>query len=45
MRLDAPPREPTDEDRRAFRALATKAVAIVWGPIIPMALIAWWWFR
>lgn len=36
---------PSDTDRRAFRRCATKAVAIVWGPLLPMAAIAWWWLR
>ena len=35
--------EPTEADRRAFRVWAAKGVAIVWGPLVPMALLAWWW--
>ena len=41
--LDRPVRAPTDADRRAFRGWAAKAIAIVWGPIVPMAAVAWWW--
>jgi hypothetical protein len=35
----------TVEDLRAWRRMAAKAIAVVWGPIAPMAAIAWWWLR
>ena len=41
--LDRPQREANEADRRAFRRWAAKAVAIVWGPLVPMAAAAWWW--
>ena len=37
--------EATAEDRREWRRWATKAVAVVWGPSIPIAALAWWWLR
>jgi hypothetical protein len=40
--LDRPVPEPSAEDRSAFRVWAVKAVAIVWGPLVPMALALWW---
>lgn len=40
--LDRPVPEPSDADRRAFRRWAVKAVAIVWGPLVPIGLVAWW---
>jgi len=33
------------QDLRAFRAWAAKGVAIVWGPLIPIALAIGWWLR
>jgi hypothetical protein len=33
-----------DEDRAAYRLCTAKAVALVWGPLLPMAAFAWWWF-
>jgi hypothetical protein len=43
--LDRPAPEASAEDRRAWRGWAAKAIAIVWGPIVPIAAIAWWWLR
>jgi hypothetical protein len=43
--LDAPVPEATTEDRRAWRAWAAKSLAVVWGPLVPMAAIALWWLR
>jgi hypothetical protein len=41
--LDQAPTPPSQADRRAFRGWAAKALAIVWGPLLPMAALAWWW--
>jgi hypothetical protein len=41
--LDRPVPEATAEDRREWRRWALKAVAVVWGPLVPIAAIAWWW--
>jgi hypothetical protein len=35
----------TADDRRAFRRWALLAVGIVWGPLIPLAALLWWWLR
>ena len=43
--LTQPAPEATAEDRREWRRWAAKAIAVVWGPTIPMAAIAWWWLR
>jgi hypothetical protein len=43
--LDRPAPEATAEDRREWRRWAAKAIAVVWGPIVPIAAIAWWWLR
>jgi hypothetical protein len=43
--LDHPAPEATAEDLREWRRWAVKAIAVVWGPIVPMAAIAWWWLR
>jgi hypothetical protein len=43
--LDRPVPEATAEDLREWRCWAAKATAVVWGPIVPMAAIAWWWLR
>jgi ubiquinone biosynthesis protein Coq4 len=37
--------EATAEDLRAWRRWAAKAVALVWGPLVPMIALAWWWLR
>src|SRR5438552_394959 len=43
--LTAPAPEASAEDLREWRRWAVKAVAVVWGPIVPIAAIAWWWLR
>lgn len=43
--LHAPVPAATPDDRRAFRIWAAKAVAIVWGPLLPAAALLWWWLR
>lgn len=42
--LDRPVPEATAEDLREWRRWAAKSLAVVWGPILPIAAIAWWWF-
>jgi hypothetical protein len=42
--LDRAVPPPSPEDQRAFRIWAAKALAIVWGPILPLAALAWWWW-
>jgi hypothetical protein len=37
--------EPSEDDRKAFRGQAAKGIAIVWGPILPLGLLAWWLLR
>lgn len=41
--LDTRPAAPAAADRRAFAGQCAKAVAIVWGPLVPLAVLAWWW--
>ncbi len=41
--LDARPTPPTRADRIAFARWAGLAVAIVWGPLVPLAWLGWWW--
>jgi hypothetical protein len=36
---------PTRADRLGFARWAALAVAIVWGPLVPLAALAWWWLR
>ena len=43
--LDRDPPAATAEDEREFRRWARKALAIVWGPLLPLAGIAVWWWR
>ena len=43
--LERPVPEASDADRREWRRLAVKAIALVWGPIVPIAVVAWWWLR
>jgi hypothetical protein len=43
--LDRPLPEPRTSDRRAFAGWAVLAAAIVWGPLIPLAALVWWWVR
>jgi hypothetical protein len=41
--LAAAPGPPTRDDRRAFARWAALAAAIVWGPLVPLAALGWWW--
>ena len=41
--LDAPLAAPARADRLAFARWAALAVAIVWGPLVPLAAFFWWW--
>lgn len=43
--LDAPAPEPGEADRDAFRPWAAKAIAVVWGPLLPPLAVAWWLLR
>jgi len=43
--LDRPVPEATGEDLREWRRWAAKGLAVVWGPLVPIAAIAWWWLR
>ena len=43
--LDRPAPEATAEDLREWRRWAAKAIAVVWGPLVPIAAIAWWWLH
>jgi hypothetical protein len=43
--LDRETPPPTPEDRRLFRFWAARAALIVWGPLVPTAALAWWWWR
>lgn len=43
--IEGPFPAPSREDRLAFQGVATKAAAIVWGPLAPLALLGWWWLR
>jgi hypothetical protein len=43
--LDRPVSEATAEDLRAWRRWAATAITVVWGPLVPIAAIAWWWLR
>jgi hypothetical protein len=36
---------PTAADRRRFAFWAARAALLVWGPLVPMAALAWWWWR
>lgn len=36
---------PTRADRLDFTAWAALAAAIVWGPLVPLAALLWWWLR
>lgn len=33
----------TPADRRAFAGWAGLAVGVVWGPLLPLAALLWWW--
>lgn len=43
--LDRPVPDATAEDRREWRRWAAKAVAVVWGPLVPIGALIWWWLR
>jgi hypothetical protein len=43
--LDRETPPPTAEDRRLFSLWAARAALIVWGPLVPMTALAWWWWR
>ncbi len=43
--LTQPVPDAIDEDLREWRRWAAKAIAVVWGPIVPIVAIAWWWLR
>jgi len=40
--IDAPPGEPTPEDRRAFLRWSARALATTWGPLAPILALGWW---
>ena len=41
--LTEPPPEARPEDLRSFRRWAAKGIALVWGPLLPLGLVLWWW--
>jgi hypothetical protein len=41
--LDRAATPATPEDRLAFARWAALATAIVWGPLLPLAALGWWW--
>ena len=41
--LDRGPTPARAADRRAFTGWALLAVAVVWGPLVPLAALLWWW--
>jgi hypothetical protein len=41
--IDAAQAPPSAADRRAFLGWAALAAAIVWGPLVPIGLLLWWW--
>src|SRR5258706_2279881 len=43
--LDPPVPEASADDQRDWRRCALKAIAVVWGPLLPIAAIAGWWLR
>ena len=43
--LAQPTPEAENEDLRSFRTWVAKAVAVVWGPLVPISLALWWWLR
>ena len=43
--IDRPPQPSSRAARRAFARCAVLAAAIVWGPLVPMGLLLWWWLR
>ena len=43
--LDRTVPEPTAEDLREWRRWAIRSLAVVWGPILPLAVFAGWWLH
>ena len=43
--IDRPIAEATAEDVREWRRWAARSIAVVWGPLVPIAAVAWWWLR
>jgi hypothetical protein len=43
--LDRPIAEATPDDVREWRRWSAKAIAVVWGPLVPLAAFAWWWLQ
>ena len=43
--IDRPIPAATAEDLREWHRWAVKSLAVVWGPIVPLAALAWWWLR
>jgi hypothetical protein len=43
--IDHPTPAATAEDLREWRRWAVKSLAVVWGPIVPIAAVAWWWLH
>jgi len=41
--LESPVPEPSEADRREWRVWAAKGIAVVWGPLLPLGLLLWWW--
>jgi hypothetical protein len=44
LHIPASPPLASDEDLSAYRRCSVTAVAIVWGPLLPMTAFALWWF-
>jgi hypothetical protein len=43
--LDQPVPDTSEADRREFRRWCRKAIAVVWGPLVPTTALAVWWIR
>jgi hypothetical protein len=43
--IDREASEATAEDVREWRRWAARSLAVVWGPIVPIAVLAWWWLH
>ena len=41
--IDRVPPPSSRDDRRAFARWAALAAGIVWGPLVPIGLLLWWW--
>jgi hypothetical protein len=41
--IDAALAPASDAERQAFLRWAALAVAIVWGPLVPIGVLLWWW--